>query len=105
LIDFTFKRNKHAKKLDTAGREKFHRQTARLKFVAKRVAPEILLAVSFLSSYVNAPTEEDAENLDRVYRYLNANRKHRLDYYKGGKVETERFEAQARSLFGRGAAT
>lgn len=86
-----FKRNKLAKKLDTAGQEKFHRQTARLKFLAKRVAPEILLAVSFLSSYVNAPTEEDADNLDRVYRYLNANRNHHIDYFKGGKVEVSAY--------------
>jgi hypothetical protein len=82
-----FRQGENSKKLDYAGSERFQRRAARLLFLAKRVAPEILLAVSYLQGRGKAPTEDDAEKLDRVYRYLNANRAHALSYWRGGKVD------------------
>jgi hypothetical protein len=82
-----FRSSENSKRLDYAGSEIFQRRTARLLFLAKRVAPEILLAVSYLQGRGKAPTEDDLEKLDRVYRYLNANRTHALTYWRGGKIE------------------
>jgi hypothetical protein len=48
----------------------FHSCTARLLYLAKRVRPDILLAVGFLSTRVLAPTKEDAEKLGRLLRYV-----------------------------------
>jgi hypothetical protein len=55
--------------------------------LAERTTPEILLPISFLSSQVNDVREEDIEDLDRVFRYLNGNRDHAIQYRTGAKVE------------------
>ena len=50
--------------------ECFHSDVARLLYLAKRARPEILTAISFLSSRVAVPTTEDDEKLKRVFSYL-----------------------------------
>jgi hypothetical protein len=50
----------------------FHTLTAKLLYLAKRARPDILLAVSFLTTRVQAPTEEDQSKLRRVFQYLNS---------------------------------
>lgn len=59
----------------------FHRRVTRLLFLAQRVAPDILLSVNVFAGVVKAPTVQDWERLDRVFRYLN------LVYKAGGKLE------------------
>jgi hypothetical protein len=49
----------------------FHSRVAKLLYLAKRVRPEIMPAISFLTSRVLEPTVEDMNKLDRVLRYLN----------------------------------
>jgi hypothetical protein len=51
----------------------FHSRVAKLLYLAKRVRPEILPSVIFLTSRVRSPTDQDWRKLDRVLRYLNAN--------------------------------
>jgi hypothetical protein len=51
--------------------KQFHSHVASLLYLAKRTRPDILLAVSFLSTRVKSPTSEDKSKLDRVLRYLN----------------------------------
>jgi hypothetical protein len=78
-------------KLGAAEKEIFHRRVARLLFLAKRIAPDILLAVSVLAGHVKEPTLQDWDRLDRVYRYLNGSKDRVLQFWRGGKVEVSLF--------------
>jgi hypothetical protein len=53
-------------------KESFHSRVAKLLYLAKRVRPDILLAVNFLSTRVSKPTTQDWEKLARVLQYVNA---------------------------------
>jgi hypothetical protein len=48
----------------------FHSTVAKLLFLSKRGRPDILLAVSFLTTRVKAPDEDDWKKLIRVLSYL-----------------------------------
>jgi hypothetical protein len=52
----------------------FHSLVAKLLYMAKRVRPDILLAISFLTTRVSCPTEQDLDKLTRVLFYLNDTR-------------------------------
>jgi hypothetical protein len=52
-------------------REDFHSTVAKLLYLAKRVRPDLLVAVSFLATRVQKPTEQDRTKLDRALKYLN----------------------------------
>jgi hypothetical protein len=49
----------------------FHSRVAKLLYLAKRVRPELLPAIIFLTTRVNCSTMQDKGKLDRVLRYLN----------------------------------
>jgi hypothetical protein len=51
--------------------ELFHSRVIEPLYLVKRVRPEILTAVNFLTSRVNCSTRQDWNKLDRVLRYLN----------------------------------
>jgi len=51
--------------------EKFHTITAKLLYLSKRGRPDILTAVSFLTTRVLNSTVEDNRKLERVLKYLN----------------------------------
>jgi hypothetical protein len=55
-------------------KERFHRGTAQCLYLATHVRPDILVAVSFLTTRVQAPTEQDTKKLIRLMRYLNHTR-------------------------------
>jgi len=55
-------------------KERFHRGTAQCLYLATHVRPDILCAVSFLTTRVQAPTEDDSTKLFRLLRYLNGTR-------------------------------
>jgi hypothetical protein len=59
-------------KLSTQNREDFHSCVAKLLYLAKRVRPDLLTAVSFLATRVNEATMQDQNKLSRLLRYLNA---------------------------------
>ena len=48
----------------------FHRATAQLLFVSGRARPDIKTAVSFLTTRVKSPDEDDWGKLKRVLKYL-----------------------------------
>ncbi len=52
----------------------FHSKVAKLLYLALRSRPDILTAISFLTTRVKGPTEEDDKKLDRVLRYLKGSR-------------------------------
>jgi hypothetical protein len=58
-------------KLGDHERQVFHTMTAKLLYLSKRVRPDVFLAVSFLTTRVQCPTQEDRSKLDRVLKYLN----------------------------------
>jgi len=57
--------------LNDEDREYFHSIVAMLLYLAKRVRPDLLLAVSFLSTRVKNPTVQDMNKLVRALKYLN----------------------------------
>ncbi len=61
-----------AKPLSSKEAEKFHSVVAKLLYIAKRSRPDILTAVSFLTTRVAAPDEEDERKLRRILRYLSS---------------------------------
>ena len=60
-----------SQQLDDAGREEFHSRVAKLLYLAKRTRPDLLTAVSFLSTRVQAPDTQDLDKLQRLLRYVN----------------------------------
>jgi hypothetical protein len=60
-----------AEPLDLARKEKFHTLVAKSLYLAKRVRPDILLPISFLSSHTLSPDVDDWKKLERMLRYLN----------------------------------
>ena len=53
-------------------KEHFHSVVAKLLFLAKRARPDLLTAVTFLTTRVSAATEEDDVKLGRILKYLNS---------------------------------
>jgi hypothetical protein len=49
----------------------FRSAVAKLLYESKRASPDLLTAVSILSTRVTCPTEQDAKKLNRVMRYKN----------------------------------
>jgi hypothetical protein len=64
---------------------------AKLLYLAKRTRPEILTAISWLSSRVQSPTEEDLKKLNQVFGYLSKFIHRTLRYLRGGKFGFECF--------------
>jgi hypothetical protein len=56
--------------LDKVRKDVFHSAVAKAMYLAKRVRPETLVAVSFLSTRVQAPDEDDWAKMVRLYKYL-----------------------------------
>ena len=48
----------------------FHSYVMRVAYLAKRVKPEISVAVSYMSTQVTKPNEDDLRKLDRAIRYV-----------------------------------
>jgi hypothetical protein len=56
--------------LNPESKSRFHTLTAKLLYLAKRTRPDILLAVSFLTTRVTKPDQDDLAKLERVFKYL-----------------------------------
>jgi hypothetical protein len=66
-----FKLREGAVKLGKKDREYFHSAVAKVLYLAKRIQPEALLAVSFLATRVKEPDEDDMVKLQRLLKYIN----------------------------------
>ena len=62
--------NESAKKLQEKEKEYFRSYTAKLLYVGKRVKPEMLTAISFLTTRANSPDIDDLAKLHRALGYL-----------------------------------
>jgi hypothetical protein len=80
-------RSDKTEKLPVKDRELFHRTVARLLFLAKRIAPDLLLAVSVLSSRVRDPDKMDMVHLQRVLAYLKGSRNRAIVFKAGGNID------------------
>ena len=56
--------------LDDAAKQRFHSIVAKLLYLAKRIRPDLLTAVSYLTTRVRAPTVSDNKKLLRALGYL-----------------------------------
>jgi hypothetical protein len=63
--------NKASRTLSAQEAKSVHAVVAKLLYLAKRVRPDILLTIAFLSTRVKAPIAQDQAKLDRVLKYLN----------------------------------
>ena len=63
--------NEHQVKLGEDQKNLFHRITAKLLFVSKRGRPDIQVAISFLTTRVTQPDEDDWKKLLRLMRYID----------------------------------
>jgi histone deacetylase 1/2 len=66
--------NEEATKLNQKDKESFHSKTAKLLYLGKRVRPDLLTAVVFLTTRVQSPDIDDAKKLERVLMHLNGTR-------------------------------
>ena len=69
-----FEVNELSEKLPGKEKESFHSAVAKLLYIAKRARPDILLAVSFLTTRVQAPDRDDQKKLARIINYLMGTR-------------------------------
>jgi hypothetical protein len=58
--------------LDADKAEYFHSVVAKLLYLSKRVRPDLLTTVGFLSKRCRKPTDQDMCKLERALRYINA---------------------------------
>jgi len=72
--DHLFKVREDRRKLDEELADVFHHTVYQLLFAANRVRRDIQTAVSFLTTQVKAPDEDDWGKLVRVLKYINGTR-------------------------------
>ena len=60
--------------MDAVRAEQYHSRVAKLLYLAKRVRPDILTAIAYLSTRVLAPTEDDWAKLGRLLKYINGSK-------------------------------
>ena len=75
--------------LDNGNRSTFHSTVAQLLYLSKRTRPDISLAVTFLTSRVMSPTQQDNSKLHRILKYLNASKDIPLILRAGGPMILE----------------
>ena len=57
--------------LNSEDKENFHSVVAKILYLAKRVRPDLLTTIGFLSKRVRHPTQQDLEKLRRLIKYIN----------------------------------
>jgi hypothetical protein len=75
--------------LDRKQMENFHSCVAKCLYLSKRVRPDILLTVSYLTSRVLEPNQADNRKLGRLLKYLNGTRDMGLILRPGDSTQIE----------------
>ena len=69
-----YKIDEKSEKLDAKRAQEFHNMVAKGLFLTKRARPDLMTAIAFLCTRVQAPTVGDWSKLIRLLRYLNGTR-------------------------------
>jgi len=77
--------------LTDADKKSFHTAVAKLLYLAKKLRPDILTAVSHLASRVNMPNHQDREKVNRVYRYIRGTSEYYICYTGGGNTNVNTY--------------
>jgi hypothetical protein len=77
--------------LDDGKRKSFHSAVAKVLYLATKIRPELLPTVSFLSSRVLAPTEEDWSKLQKLMSYVSNTVNYGIKYYKGQSTDIKAY--------------
>ena len=80
-----------APKLDRKDRDYFRSYTAKLLYLAKRIKPEMLTGVSFLTTRANEPDTDDLAKLIRALGYLLATRERGICLCIGETLSVQAF--------------
>ena len=72
--NYLFQTNPDANKLGSADAELFHHLVAKLLYLCKRVRPDIMTAVAFLTTRVSSPDQDDYNKLARCIKYLRGSK-------------------------------
>ena len=68
--NYLFQTNPDAKKLNNQTSELYQHLVAKLLYLCKRVRPDIMTAVAFLTTRVSSPDQDDYNKLSRCIKYL-----------------------------------
>ena len=69
-----FEVNSKSDLLNAENKQFYHSTVAKFLYLGKRVRPDLLTAISFLSRRVQSPTEQDLKKLNRLIRYLRGSK-------------------------------
>jgi hypothetical protein len=97
--EMLFKIDNSLELLGESGQTKFHSFVAKLLYLAKRARPDILCAVSFLTTRVKKATDEDFEKLMKVGAYLNGSKGFGIRFTGAGK-SVDSIKAMMDAAFG-----
>jgi hypothetical protein len=80
-----------ATRLSTEESQYFHSYVARLMYLAKRVRPECMTAISFLATRINECDEDDMKKLVRVIAYIRGTRDMGITLRVGASMSVEAY--------------
>ena len=83
--------NEESKELNKEKKEQFHSIVAKLLYMAKRGRPDILTAVSFLTTRVLKSTEQDWNKLERIIQYLKGTKDLKLNLNADNQITINAF--------------
>jgi hypothetical protein len=86
--------------LALADKKRVHTLVAKVLYLATRTRVDLLLTVAFLTTRVQAPTEEDKIKLIRVFKYLNYKRNLPIVFGTDGNSDNQVMEAYVDASFG-----
>ena len=84
-IEGLFNVREDAKMATEERRVKFHRQVAKMLYLAKRARPDCLPAVAYLATRVTRCSVDDLAKLERLLKYVNATKERGLVFAAGSK--------------------
>ena len=67
---YLFNINVRTEKIDNARSEKFHTTVMKGLFACKRLRPDTKIIIEFLCTRVQAPYEDDCNNMIRLIKYI-----------------------------------
>jgi len=86
-----FSANSNSAKLNEEHAYNYHSCVARLLFLSKRTYPSLLTSVAYLSTRIQCSTDQDANKLKRVLKYITTSPPGVLDFHPSDNVNITAF--------------